>query len=139
MAEYQKPLPIPNEDTKPFWDGLKDHRLSIQKCRQCGRFRFPPRVVCPHCMSLESEWVEVKGTGTVYSFTIVHHAYTPAYESEVPYVVAIVELEEGVRLITNIVGCKPEQLEIGMPVEVTFDDVTPDFTLHRFRPMTARP
>ncbi len=139
MAEYQKPLPIPNEDTKPFWDGLKEHRLRIQKCRQCGQFRFPPRVICPHCMSLESEWVEIKGMGTVYSFTIVHHAYTPAYESEIPYVVAIVELEEGIRLITNIIGCKPEQVQIGMPVELAFEDVTPEFTLHKFRPMTPPP
>lgn len=139
MAEYQKPLPIPNEDTKPFWDGLKEHRLRIQKCRQCGQFRFPPRVICPHCMSLESQWVEVKGMGTVYSFTIVHHAYTPAYESEIPYVVAIVELEEGIRLITNIIGCKPEQVQIGMPVELAFEDVTPELTLHKFGPMTPPP
>jgi uncharacterized OB-fold protein len=139
MAEYQKPLPIPNEDTKPFWDGLKEHRLRIQKCRQCGQFRFPPRVICPHCMSLESQWVEVKGMGTVYSFTIVHHAYTPAYEGEIPYVVAIVELEEGIRLITNVIGCKPEQVQIGMPVELAFEDVTPEFTLHKFRPMTPPP
>jgi len=139
MAEYQKPLPIPNEDTKPFWDSLKEHKLKIQKCRQCGQFRFPPRVICPHCMSLESEWVEAKGVGTVYSFTIVHHAYTPAYESEIPYVVAIVELEEGTRLISNIIGCKPEQVQIGMPVELAFEDVTPEFTLHRFRPMTPPP
>ena len=139
MGEYQKPLPIPNEDTKPFWDGLKEHKLRIQKCSQCGQFRFPPRIICPYCMSLESEWVEVEGGGTVYSFTIVHHAYTPAYEGELPYVVAIIELEEGIRLISNIVGCKPEQVEIGMHVELTFEDVTPDFTLHKFQPVTLQP
>jgi uncharacterized OB-fold protein len=139
MAQYQKPLPIPNEDTRPFWDGLKEHKLKIQKCRQCEQFRFPPRVICPHCMSLESEWVEAKGTGTVYSFTIVHHAYTPAYESEIPYVVAIIELEEGIHLISNIVGCRPEQVQIGMPVELAFEDVTPELTLHRFRPVTLPP
>jgi len=83
--------------------------------------------------------VEAKGVGRVYSFTIVHHAYTPAYESEIPYVVAIVELEEGIHLISNIVGCKPQQVQIGMPVEITYDDVTPDVTLHRFRPMTTQP
>ena len=139
MGEYQKPLPIPNEDTKPFWDGLKEHKLSIQKCSQCGQFRFPPRIICPYCMSLESEWVEVEGGGTVYSFTIVHHAYTPAYEGELPYVVAIIEIEEGIRLISNIVGCKPEQVEIGMHVGLTFEDVTPDFTLHKFQPVTLQP
>ena len=136
MGEYQKPLPIPNEDTKPFWDGLKEHKLRIQKCSQCGQFRFPPRIICPYCMSLESEWVEVEGRATVYAFTVVHRAYTPAYESELPYVVAIVELEEGVRLVTNIVGCKPQQVAIGMRVELSFEDVTPEFTLHRFRPVT---
>ena len=136
MGEYQKPLPIPNEDTKPFWDGLKEHKLRIQKCSQCGQFRFPPRIICPYCMSLESEWVEVEGGATVYAFTVVHRAYTPAYESELPYVVAIVELEEGVRLVTNIVGCKPEQVAIGMRVQLSFEDVTPEFTLHRFRPVT---
>jgi uncharacterized OB-fold protein len=139
MGKYQKPLPIPNEDTKPFWDGLKEHRLRIQKCGQCAQFRFPPRVICPYCMSLVSQWVEAKGVGTIYSFTIVHHAYTPAYEGEIPYVVAIVELEEGIRLITNIVGCNPEQVEIGMPVELAFEDVTPEFTLHKFRPVTLPP
>jgi hypothetical protein len=90
-------------------------------------------------MSLESQWVEAKGVGTVYSFTIVHHAYSPAYEGEIPYVVAIVELEEGIRLITNIVGCEPEQVQIGMPVELAFEDVTPEFTLHKFRPVTVPP
>jgi len=136
MGEYQKPLPIPNEDTKPFWDGLKEHKLRIQKCSQCGQFRFPPRIICPYCMALESEWVEVEGRAAVYAFTVVHRAYTPAYESELPYVVAIVELEEGVRLVTNIVGCKPEQVAIGMRVQLSFEDVTPEFTLHRFRPVT---
>jgi len=90
-------------------------------------------------MSTETQWVEVKGKGTVYSFTIVYHAYTPAYESEVPYVVAIVELEEGIRLITNIIGCNPEQVQIGVPVELAFEDVTPELTLHKFRPVTLRP
>jgi len=87
-------------------------------------------------MSLESEWVEVQGKGTIYSFTVVHHAYSPAYEGELPYVVAIVELEEGVSVVSNIVGCKPEQVEIGMHVELTFEDVTQEFTLHKFRPVT---
>ena len=134
MTEYQKPLPIPNEDTKPFWDSLREHKLMIQKCSQCGQFRFPPRVVCPYCMSLDSQGVEVKGKGKIYSFTVVHHAYTPAYRDELPYVVAIVEIEEGIRLVTNIVGCEPESVQIGMDVEITFEDVTPEFTLHKFRP-----
>lgn len=136
MNEYKKPLPIPDEDTKPFWDSLKEHKLRIQLCSQCGRFRFPPRVICPYCMSLDSKWIEVKGKGKVYSFTVVHHAYTPAFEDALPYTVAIVELEEGVRLVTNIAGCKPEEVKIGMDVEATFEDVTPEFSLHRFQPVT---
>jgi len=134
VTEYQKPVPIPNEDTKPFWDSLREHKLVIQKCSQCGQFRFPPRVICPYCMSLHSRWVEVKGKGKIYSFTVVHYAYTPAYRDALPYVVAIIELEEGIRLVTNIVGCKPEEVQIGMDVEITFEDVTPEFTLHKFQP-----
>jgi len=136
VGGYRKPLPIPNEDTKPFWNGLKKHKLMIQKCHQCERFRFPPRVVCPYCLSLDSEWVEATGKGKVYSFTVVHHAYIPAYKDDLPYVVAIIELEEGVRLVTNIVGCKPDEVKIGMGVELAFEDVTPEFTLHKFQPLT---
>jgi len=137
MNEYKKPLPIPNEDTKPFWDSLREHKLRMQRCSQCGRFRFPPCVICPYCVSPYSEWIEVRGKGKVYSFTVVHHAYTPAFEDALPYVVAVVELEEGVRLVTNIVGCKPEEVKIGMDVEATFEDVTTEFSLHRFQPMTS--
>lgn len=135
MNKYRKPLPIPDDDTRPFWDSLKEHKLRVQKCSQCGRFRFPPRAICPYCMSLDSEWTEAKGKGKVYSFTVVHRPYTPAFEHELPYVVAIVELEEGIYLITNIVGCKPEEVKIGMEVEASFEDVTPEFSLHKFQPM----
>jgi len=137
MSEYGKPIPIPNEDSQPFWNSLKEHKLKIQKCRQCGQFRFPPRIICPNCLSLESEWTEVSGKGKVYSFTVVHHAYWPGYKDELPYVVALIDLEEKVRLTSNIVGCSPQEVEIGMDVQIEFEDVTPELTLHKFRPSAS--
>jgi len=134
MGEYTKPLPIPDEDSQPFWEGLRAHKIVLQRCCQCGSYRFPPRSLCPHCLSLESEWREVSGRGKVYSFSVIHHVYRPGFADEVPYVVALIDLEEGIRITSNIVSCTPEEVKIGMDVEAIFADVTPEITLHQFRP-----
>ncbi len=133
MTEYQKPLPLPTQDTREYWEGCRRHELLIQRCRKCGTFRFYPRPMCPDCNSLESEWIKAGGKGRVYSWTVAVRQFHPAFE--VPYVIAIVELEEGVRMTTNVVNCPLEELSVGMPVEVVFEDVTEEVSLPKFRPI----
>lgn len=134
MASYEKPLPYIHEETKLFWEGTKKHELWLQKCRDCGQFRYYPRAFCPHCFSGNAQWVKASGRGTVYSFTVSYRPATPAFKNDVPYNIAIVELVEGVRMMSNIVSCRNEDLKIGMPVEVVFEDVSPQVTLPKFKP-----
>jgi len=136
-ASYRKPLPVPDHDSQPFWDGCREHELRIQRCMACGRFRWPPRAYCPSCCSPDHEWARLSGHGTIYSFSVVHHAVVPAFKDEVPYVVALISLEgagERVQLLSNVIGCPWEDVQVGMPVQVLFEDVTPDVTLPKFRP-----
>jgi len=118
---------------KPFWEALKARRLELQGCEN-GHLRFIPTEICPRCGSQDWTWRQVSGRGKVYTYTVVHRAPTPAYQAEAPYVVAHVELEEGPRMIGNIVGCQPAEVRIGMPVEVVFEDVSDRWTLYKFRP-----
>ena len=131
---YRKPLPQPNADTKPFWDGCKEHQLRFQKCRNCGLVRWPPSIICPMCYSHDTEWIVASGKGKVYTFAVYHQAYYEAFENDLPYVAAVVELEGGPRLVSNIVGCIPEEVRCDMPVEVTWEDITEEFTLPKFKP-----
>lgn len=133
-TEYAKPLPRATAVSQEFWQAARRHELRLQRCRQCDEHIFYPRVVCPKCLSDGLEWVAVSGRGKVYSFTVVRRAMHPAFRADVPYVYGIVELEEGPRLTTNIVGCRPEDVRVDMAVEVVFDDVTPEVTLVKFRP-----
>ncbi len=135
MQQYNKPLPFVYDETRPFWEGTKRHELLIQRCNDCGQFRFYPRTSCIFCLSDNTEWVKVSGKGRVYSFTIAERPARPAFADDVPYNVAIVELEEGVRMTTNIIDCENGDIKVDMPVEVVFDDVTPEITLPKFRPM----
>jgi hypothetical protein len=136
-APYAKPLPQPDPITQPFWESVKAHAMRVQRCTACGRFVFFPRALCPNCFSDQLEWTPVSGHGVVHAFTIPHRHPSPAFQPDLPYVVAIVELEEGVRLMTNLVGVPtdPAQIAVGMPVEVTYDDVTDEVTLPKFRPV----
>jgi len=134
MPEYSKPLPYVHEETKTFWEGTKKHELRIQRCQDCNRFYFYPRSHCPHCLSDNVAWEKVSGRGKLYSFTVAHRPGGPAFQADVPYNIAIVELDEGVRMMSNIVECNNEDLKVDMPVEAVFDDVTPEITLLRFRP-----
>ena len=131
---YRKPVPRIDEESSGWWEALQRHELYVQRCRSCGTIRLPPRAVCPVCLSSEVEWVRASGRGTVYSFTVTHQNQAPGFREELPYVLAIVELEEGPRIMTNIVGAAPDAVRIGLAVEVVFDDVTPDVTLAKFRP-----
>src|SRR5207247_1198980 len=118
--------------------GMRGIFLVIEATRQlrgeCGTKRFYPRALCPRCLSSATEWVRASGWGTVYSFTVTHQNQAPGFREELPYVLAIVELDEGVRMMTNVVGCAPDAVRIGMPVQVVFEDVTAEITLAKFRP-----
>jgi hypothetical protein len=131
---YTKPLPEPTEVSRPFWDAARDHRLLIQRSKKTGQHVFYPRAVSPFGPDDELEWVEASGRGSVYSYTIARRPTGPQWAGDVPYAIAIVELEEGVHMTANIVECDPDSLRVGMPVEVTFQDVTPEVALPQFRP-----
>jgi hypothetical protein len=132
---YRKPLPRVDEESRGWWEALQRHELYVQRCRACATTRLPPRAVCPACLSSDVEWVRATGRGTIYSFTVTHQNQAPGFREELPYVLAIVELAEGPRIMTNVVGCAPDDVRIGTPVEVVFDDVTPEVTLAKFRPV----
>lgn len=134
-SEYAKPLPRVTEDNRPFWEALKRHELIFQQCSSCGKFRNPSSIICPHCHSLEHSWQKVSGKGKVFTFTVFHQVYHPGFAKEVPYNVAIVELDEGVRLMSNVIGVSNDEIRCEMPVQVVFEDITPEFTLPKFRPL----
>ena len=132
---YNKPLPKINADTKEFWEGCKEHVIRVQKCGDCGLVHWPPSFICPQCHSRKTDWIASTGKGSVYTFVVNHIAYHPAFQEDLPYVVAVVELDEGPHLITNIVGCDPSEVRCDMPVEVVWDDITNEFSLPKFRPV----
>jgi uncharacterized OB-fold protein len=137
VAQYTKPLPAPDPETARFWEGCREHKLLAQKCSSCYAFRWPPRDLCPECRSWDYEWVPLAGTAKVCSFVVVHHVTVPAFADDAPYAVAHVMLDgtdDKVRLTTNIIDCPWEQVRVGMPVTVVFEDVTPEVTLPKFRP-----
>ena len=127
-----RPLPVADEDTKPFWEYTRKHELRVPKCQNCGKLYYPLSPICPHCLHMGADWAKLSGKGKVYSFIIARRRYHPAIP--VPYVVAIIELEEGIRMTSNVVDCPPEDVRVGMPVEVVFDDLSPEFSLPKFRP-----
>ena len=131
-AKYSKPVPHPSPETLPFWEAAKAHRLLLPQCNRCGEFWFPPTQRCAHCLSADFAWRESGGTGRVYSFVVYHRVYHPGFEGDVPYVVAIVELDEGPRLISNIVGVALDAVRCDMRVRVTFDDIEPGVTIPKF-------
>ena len=134
MSEYKKPLPEPTTLTQPFWDGIRQHKLLVQKCASCGKLRHTPKPLCSDCLSQEYTWIPLSGQGQVYSYTVMHRAPASSFEGELPYVVALVELKEGVRMISNLVRCTPQQVRVGMPVHVVYEDVTDQASLFKFAP-----
>ncbi len=134
MTAVAKPLPQPGPDMVPFFEAARRHELVVQRCGGCGAMRFPARAICSRCLSRDVAWAPVSGCGTVFSFAIMHQAVHPGFAAEVPYAVVVIELEEGPRLLSNLVDCPVGDARIGMPVEVMFDDVAPDVTLPKFRP-----
>lgn len=129
-----RPIPPVSELTAPYWEAARRGELSVQQCKSCGERPFPPRAHCPACGAGALVWAPVSGRGRVHSYTVAHRAPHPVFAGQLPLVVAIVELEEGPRLVTNVVGCAPEDLAVGLPVEARFepiddtDQVLPVFT-----------
>ena len=132
---YDKPLPQPNPDTQPFWDACRQHELRFQKCLDCNHVRWPASIICPTCYSKQTEWIKVSGKGVVYTYTIYHQAFHPAFKEDIPYVTAIIKLEEGPHFLSNIVGCDPEEVYCDMAVEVSWEDVDESFSLPKFKPV----
>ena len=131
---YRKPLPQPNHDDKIFWESCNNHELRFQKCQHCGFVRWPPSIICPECYSEEAYWITATGKGKVYTYAVYHQAYHPAFEGELPYVIAVVELAEGPHLLTNIVNCSPDEITCEMPVVVTWENISKEFSLPKFKP-----
>lgn len=126
------PTPAVDRETLPWWQAAAEHRLLVQRCAACRRVRLPPGPLCPACRSFDQTWLEASGCGTVYTYTVVHRAYVPSLA--LPYVVAVVELEEGPRLTSNLVDVDPGTVCVGMAVEVVWEDMGPGLAVPRFRP-----
>ncbi len=129
-----RPLPIPDFETQAYWDGAARGELVVQRCAACGTHRHYPRALCPTCHAAEHQWVRVSGRGSVYSFSIVRRAPSPAFATLVPYVVALIALDEGPHLLSHIVGIDPNAVRIGMPVMVAFEAVGDGVMLPVFAP-----
>ena len=131
------PVPAIEPDTKGFWEGCKQHKLMIQRCKRCATFRHAPVPMCHNCYSIESEYVESEGIGEVYTFIVVQHSTHPATQNVVPYNAAMIQLLDcgGAKIATNILGVKNEDIRIGMRVKVTFEDITQEISLPRFLPL----
>lgn len=129
-----KNFPQPSLETEIYWEGCRNHSLLIQKCSDCGQYQFYPRIMCTKCMSREVKWLQATGRGKVASYTIIHRAISKAYQEEVPYVVALVELEEGPTMMSNIIQCEPKDVVIGMEVEVIFEDWSEKVSIPKFQP-----
>ena len=129
-----RPLPTPYTFSQPFWDATRRHELVLQKCSHCGTVRYYPRPRCPTCLSADSQWVQLSGDGSVYNFTIVHRPLARWFADKMHLICAVIELDEGVRMMSNVEGIDPSQVHIGMRVSVTFEDVTEEITPPKFRP-----
>jgi uncharacterized OB-fold protein len=135
MTAFLKPVLVPDPVSRPFWDGCARHQLLIQQCASCGQHRHPPGPACPRCGSREARWVEASGRGRVFSWIVVRHPVpSDVYRADVPYVVALIELDEGVRLVSNIVGCDPDSITADMAVSVSFVPYGAEHVLPQFAP-----
>jgi uncharacterized OB-fold protein len=133
MSPPSRPLPETDRELGPFFAAAKEHRLVVQRCDGCGALRFPPRELCSQCLATAASWVDVSGRGEIFSYNVMHQIYHPAFAAEVPYAVVVVKLTEGPKITSNLVDCPPDQIHIGMPVEVVFEPASPEITLPKFR------
>jgi uncharacterized OB-fold protein len=128
-----RPIPVPDADSEPFWEACREQRLIVQRCTSCGHRRFPPIGLCHRCRSWEFEWVE-ESRGTVYSWVVIHHSPVESLRQELPYVVAVIDLGDGVRMPTQLVNIEPDAVEAGMAVEVTWQEIDGGLSLPFFSP-----
>ena len=128
------PQPLADAISLPFWQAAAEHRLVVQRCTGCGHMRLPPAPICPECRSAAADWKRVSGRGEVYTYTIVHRPI--AAGQQLPFVIAVIALAEagGVRIISNLVGGKPDDVAVGMPVELVWEDMSAELAVPRFRP-----
>jgi uncharacterized OB-fold protein len=127
-------LPQISDANRPYWDGAREGELRLQRCTSCGQLRYPISTVCSNCLSTELEWETVSGRGEVYTFGVFRHRYNDAWGDRTPYAVAIVQLQEGPFVISDLVDVDVDEVRVGMPVQVQFDAATPDVTVPRFGP-----
>jgi uncharacterized OB-fold protein len=133
VAAAPKPVPEPDEASRPFFDGAASGALMIQQCSDCQAFLAPGTALCTECLSESLDWVKASGRGTIFTFGVMHQLYHPGFAPEIPYVIAVVQLEEGPRLNTNIVGPDARQIAVGDPVEAVFEQVAEGVWLPKFR------
>lgn len=134
VQTYAKPLPTIEDGNRPFWQAAQQGKLMLQQCGECGHIRYPINHVCPRCLSEQLDWVALSGRGTVYSSIVFHQVYHQAFALDVPYNVSLIQLEEGPRMFSNVVGIPPSDVKVGDAVTVTFDPVTPEVSIPRFKP-----
>ena len=135
MTAADVPHPVPTIDSAPFWKWCRRHELRLQRCADCGTWRYHPRPRCPNCRSATHEWAQASGRGTVHTFTICHPPVLPVFADRVPYNAVVVHLAEGPFMVSNVVECGNDEIQIGMEVEVVFVDVDDELTLPQFRPV----
>jgi uncharacterized protein len=133
--DLRKPLPNPTKWSRPFWEGTKQHKLLLKKCRDCGKIDHPPYLYCTKCSSDNSNWVEASGKGTLYAFAINEYGVPFQFTPDLPYVTALIDLPEGPRMLSNIVECDFKELKNGMALEVVFEKASPEITLPKWRPV----
>jgi uncharacterized OB-fold protein len=139
LEQYSKPLPqtkLPKV-SEEFWKGVKAHKLLIQQCGDCGRKIFYPRLFCTECLSSNLRWIKCSGRGKVYSYAVPRTGTPRPFANSTPYIIAVIKLDEGVTISSNIVNCKPEDVKCDMDVEAVFDDITEQVTLVKFKPVAA--
>jgi uncharacterized OB-fold protein len=134
ITRVPKPVPVVQPWARPFWEATRAGKLVLQTCHDCDRPIHYPRIACPHCGSDNLGWRESQGRGTIYAFTVVQSNAPSAFIGDMPYVVAVIRLDEGVQMLSNIVDCNPQQLRCDQPVEVVFEPLDTEFTLPKFRP-----
>lgn len=136
QSTYNKPVPMVTPENERYWQGCKQHELWMRYCNQCQKPYYYPRDVCPMCGSRDVDWKQMSGKGKIHTYAIVQRAPHPGFRNDVPYVTAIVELDEGPRMMTNVVQVQadPDHVKVGMPVQVTFEDITDQISLPKFRP-----
>ena len=133
MAQSKKPLPRVDEENRWFFEACARRELVLQRCTPCGTLRYYPRALCPKCLSAETEYQRMSGRGKVYTFTVTYQNQAPGFRDELPYVMAYVQLDEGPRILTNIVHTDPQTVKIGMPVEVVFEDFDEGLAIAKFQ------